>query len=263
MRQIDEYLDKLYKKDNNKSTIELKEEMREHLIESVNELKLEGFEEEEACKRAIERFDDGAEMQDELHNIIKELSSSLDRHKSIIIGIKKVLGYISIIAFVTSGIMWYYNYNLQKSMQNLGKEFDREIRQLAQEYDMTKIDGYKIELEKILKEDKYSKVKALRLHVADMEDGNTSLSSSGVNADTVYEKEVDYNNVGNFVEHLGYNGKDFLDKSGNIVNPNIFLEYLFYFESKSLISVTFVLGVFSMIGYILLKSKILLIKNNN
>ena len=35
--------------------------MREHLIESVNELKLQGLGEEEACKKAIERFDDGAE----------------------------------------------------------------------------------------------------------------------------------------------------------------------------------------------------------
>lgn len=50
MKLIDEYLDKLYKKCDNKSTIELKQEMRCHLIESANEFKLEGLDEEEACK---------------------------------------------------------------------------------------------------------------------------------------------------------------------------------------------------------------------
>ena len=86
-----------------------------------------------------------------------------------------------------------------------------------------------------------------------MEDGNTSLSSSGVNANMVYEKKADYNNISDFTSYLGYNGKDFLDKSGNIVNPDIFLEYFFYYESKTLISVSFMIGVFSLIGYFLLK----------
>ena len=91
MRLVDEYLDKLYKNNNNKIILELKQEMREHLIESVNELKLQGLGEEEACKKAIERFDDGAEMKQELHNIIKELSLSLDTHKSKIKGTRRTL----------------------------------------------------------------------------------------------------------------------------------------------------------------------------
>ena len=52
MKLIDEYLDTVYKKDNNKSTLELKQEMRDHLIESVNDLKLQGLNDEEACKKA-------------------------------------------------------------------------------------------------------------------------------------------------------------------------------------------------------------------
>ncbi|MDM8129287.1 MULTISPECIES: hypothetical protein [Paraclostridium] len=43
MRLIDEYLDKLYKNGINKSTLDLKQEMRDHLIESVNDLKLQGL----------------------------------------------------------------------------------------------------------------------------------------------------------------------------------------------------------------------------
>lgn len=53
MKLIDEYLDKLYKNVTIKSTIELKQEMRCHLIESANEFKLEGLDEEEACKKQL------------------------------------------------------------------------------------------------------------------------------------------------------------------------------------------------------------------
>ena len=124
MKLIDEYLDTLYKKDNNKSTLELKQEMRDHLIESVNDLKLQGLNDEEACKKAIEKFDDGIEMKQELHSIIKELSLSLDNHKSIIKGIRKIVCFISIFAFLTFGLMYYYSDSLQKNRNELGKSFD-------------------------------------------------------------------------------------------------------------------------------------------
>ena len=132
MKLIDEYLDTLYKKDNNKSTLELKQEMRDHLIESVNDLKLQGLNDEEACKKAIEKFDDGIEMKQELHSIIKELSLSLDNHKSIIKGIRKIVCFISIFAFLTFGLMYYYSDSLQKNRNELGKSFDEEIRILAE-----------------------------------------------------------------------------------------------------------------------------------
>ena len=162
MKLIDEYLDTLYKKDNNKSTLELKQEMRDHLIESVNDLKLQGLNDEEACKKAIEKFDDGIEMKQELHSIIKELSLSLDNHKSIIKGIRKIVCFISIFAFLTFGLMYYYSDSLQKNRNELGKSFDEEIRILAQKYDMTKVDEYRQELESLLNEDKYRKIKAFR-----------------------------------------------------------------------------------------------------
>ena len=249
MKLIDEYLDTLYKKDNNKSTLELKQEMRDHLIESVNDLKLQGLNDEEACKKAIEKFDDGIEMKQELHSIIK--------------GIRKIVCFISIFAFLTFGLMYYYSDSLQKNRNELGKSFDEEIRILAQKYDMTKVDEYRQELESLLNEDKYRKIKAFRLHVADMEDGNTSLSSSGVNSKTVYEKELDYNSTKAYTQYLGYDGKDFLDKSGNIINPNIFSEYFFYFESKALIQVSLITGVLSLVSYFILKFKTSLTKNSS
>ena len=253
MRLVDEYLDKLYKNNNNKIILELKQEMREHLIESVNELKLQGLNDEEACKKAIEKFDDGIEMKQELHNIIKELSLSLDTHKSKIKGTRRMLCFISIITFLISGLMWYYNNSLQKNRNDLGIAFNEEIRKLSEKYDMTNVDEYKLELERLLNEEKYSKIKAFRLHVADMEEGNTSLSSSGVKAQTVYEKELDDSNIPMYTSYWGYNGKDFLDKSGNIINPDIFSEYFFYEESKNLIGVSLLIGVFSLWGYFYIK----------
>lgn len=263
MKLIDEYLDTLYKKDNNEITLELKQEMRDHLIESVNDFKSKGLNDEEACKKAIENFDDGVEMQQELHSIIKELSLSLDKHESIIKGIRRIFCFISILAFLTSGLMWYYNNSLQKNRNELGKLFDGEIRILAEKYDMMEVDEYRLELESLLNEDKYKKIKAFRLHVADKEEGNTSLSSSGVNAKTVYEKEFDYTNDKAHTEYLGYNGKDFLDKSGNIINPDIFSEYFFYFESRLLSQVSLIVGVLSLVSYFILKFKTSSIKNNN
>ncbi|HBI93228.1 MAG TPA: hypothetical protein DDY58_12865, partial [Terrisporobacter glycolicus] len=72
MKQIDEYLDSLYKEDKSKETISLKLEMKEHLLESVKELKDEGYSQEEAIKISIDRFDGGIEMEDELQGIIKQ-----------------------------------------------------------------------------------------------------------------------------------------------------------------------------------------------
>jgi hypothetical protein len=58
MRVINDYVDKLYKHANPKDpeTIELKEETRLHLNESVTELMMEGYTENEAFQIAVERF---------------------------------------------------------------------------------------------------------------------------------------------------------------------------------------------------------------
>ena len=253
MKKIDNYIDDLFGNDKSPEIMELKEEIKGHLIDMANEFINDGLNEEEAYKKAIERFDDGAEMKQELHNIIKELSLSLDTYKSKINGTRRMLCFISIITFLISGLMWYYNNSLQKNRNDLGIAFNEEIRKLSEKYDMTNVDEYKLELERLLNEEKYSKIKAFRLHVADMEEGNTSLSSSGVKAQTVYEKELDDSNIPMYTSYWGYNGKDFLDKSGNIINPDIFSEYFFYEESKNLIGVSLLIGVFSLWGYFYIK----------
>lgn len=60
MKSIEEFIDSLYKgiNGNEKEIQELKEEMKTHLFETVNELKLKGNTEEESLKIAYERFGD-------------------------------------------------------------------------------------------------------------------------------------------------------------------------------------------------------------
>lgn len=255
MKLIDEYLDSLYKNKIGKENIDLKEEMRQHLIESVNELKLEGLSEEEACRKSIERFDGGSEMQQELYAVIEDLSLSLDKHKSTLKITKRILMAISIICFLASITLWFYHENLGKSMNELTQEFNNEIKKLSEKYEMTDIDKYKIELEKLLKEERFDKVKVLELPVADMKEGNTSLNSSKVRADKVYSNRDNIIDDDQFVSLLGYDTKDFLDSHGNIVNPQIFTEHFFYSQSDSLAPALFFIGLGTSLGYIVLRFK--------
>ena len=62
MEKIDKYLYLLYKGDNSSEVLELKEELREHLILSANEFIEQGYTEEEAYDKAIEKFDGGKDL---------------------------------------------------------------------------------------------------------------------------------------------------------------------------------------------------------
>lgn len=104
MKRIDEYLNKLYKGDNSKDALELKEEMRQHLFESVAELKNEGLDEETAINTAIDRFDDSTYLRNDLSiflNSHKKLSKRIRIYS--VIGI--VLGaLVMLFGFVTNNI---------------------------------------------------------------------------------------------------------------------------------------------------------------
>ncbi len=73
MREIDNYIDSLYKNIDgiSKENKEIKETMRTHLIESVEELKLEGFSEKESVKIALERFGEINEIRGELKTVVE------------------------------------------------------------------------------------------------------------------------------------------------------------------------------------------------
>lgn len=104
MREIDNYIDSLYKNINgiSKENKEIKETMRTHLIESVEELKLEGFSEKESIKIALERFGEINEIRGELKTVVER-------------GVKPLLytvgiSLIILIAFFTHLIFMRFDY---------------------------------------------------------------------------------------------------------------------------------------------------------
>ena len=104
MREIDNYIDSLYKNIDgiSKENKEIKETMRTHLIESVEELKLEGFSENESIRIALERFGEINEIRGELKTVVER-------------GVKPLLytvgiSLIILIAFFTHLIFMRFDY---------------------------------------------------------------------------------------------------------------------------------------------------------
>ncbi|WP_415310334.1 permease prefix domain 1-containing protein [Clostridium perfringens] len=104
MREIDNYIDSLYKNIDgiSKENKEIKETMRTHLIESVEELKLEGFSEKESIKIALERFGEINEIRGELKTVVER-------------GVKPLLytvgiSLIILVAFFTHLIFMRFDY---------------------------------------------------------------------------------------------------------------------------------------------------------
>lgn len=73
MDSIDKYLNSIYRgaSDSSKETEDLKQEMRNHLIQSVNELQQNGITEEESTRIAIERFGEVFQIRNELNHVLK------------------------------------------------------------------------------------------------------------------------------------------------------------------------------------------------
>ncbi|WP_409250630.1 permease prefix domain 1-containing protein [Bacillus sp. SCS-153A] len=104
MKQVEAFVDEVYHSvgGNKKEIAELKAEMKNHLLEAVHELRLEGKSEEEAINIAIERFGGQAEM--------RSIVGQLFRAQKVFA--KRVL-YIAlsfiILTSIVSGILWAMN----------------------------------------------------------------------------------------------------------------------------------------------------------
>lgn len=103
MKRIDSYVNAVYQNiGGNKNEIqELKEEMRMHLIETVNELKQEGKSEEEAIDLAIQRFGDEKFISNgliELFKYQKKFTTNLFRFALVSI-IIAVISFFSVLYF--------------------------------------------------------------------------------------------------------------------------------------------------------------------
>jgi hypothetical protein len=117
LRQIDAFIDSVYQHfDGNKEEIkELKIEMKNHLLEAVNELKLEGKTDTEAVKIAIERF--GGEK--EIRTVIGQL---FDVQKQFARWLLYCATFFLALSLLIFGIIMLIEINNQNERQQINTE---------------------------------------------------------------------------------------------------------------------------------------------
>lgn len=100
MKQIDDYLNQLYKGLNSSEAKESKEEMKMHIVEVVNELKNEGKNEDEAIKIALDRFGEKEHLNRGLYSLFnsqKKFASNLFKSGSVAFILASILAAFLVI----------------------------------------------------------------------------------------------------------------------------------------------------------------------
>ena len=164
MEVINNYIDSLYKNDNSQEVLELKEELKEHLIMSANEFIDEGYEEQDACEMAIKKFDGGSEMLKELYFTLKENKKEIKETNKVAKIITRISGVMFIICLITSTILTYHktvNYIYDKPFiywQQVNSNISKELNKIIKDKDVKKdIDSYKDDISKLLSSSKFNK----------------------------------------------------------------------------------------------------------
>ena len=164
MEVINNYIDSLYKNDNSQEVLELKEELKEHLIMSANEFINEGYEEQDACEMAIKKFDGGSEMLKELYFTLKENKKEMKETNKVAKIITRISGVMFIICLITSTILTYHktvNYIYDKPFiywQQVNSNISKELNKIIKDKDVKKdIDSYKDDISKLLSSSKFNK----------------------------------------------------------------------------------------------------------
>ena len=164
MEVINNYIDSLYKNDNSQEVLELKEELKEHLIMSSNEFINEGYEEQDACEMAIKKFDGGSEMLKELYFTLKENKKEIKETNKVAKIITRISGVMFIICLITSTILTYHktvNYIYDKPFiywQQVNSNISKELNKIIKDKDVKKdIDSYKDDISKLLSSSKFNK----------------------------------------------------------------------------------------------------------
>ena len=171
MEVINNYIDSLYKNDNSQEILELKEELKEHLIMSANEFINEGYEEQDACEMAIKKFDGGSEMLKELYfalkenkKEIKEINKEIKQTNKVAKIITRISGVMCILCLITGTILTYHktvNYIYDKPFtywQQVNLNLSKELNKIIKDKDVRKdIDSYKDDISKLLSSSKFNK----------------------------------------------------------------------------------------------------------
>ena len=164
MEVINNYIDSLYKNDNSQEVLELKEELKEHLIMSANEFINEGYEEQDAYEMAIKKFDGGSDMLKELYFALKENKKEIKETNKVAKIITRISGVMFILCLITSTILtsskaFNYMYDKQYTYwEQVNSNISKELNKIIKDKDVKKdIDSYKDDISKLLSSSKFNK----------------------------------------------------------------------------------------------------------
>lgn len=135
MKKIDLYIDSLYKQmDEGAEEVQaLKEEMKNHLLQTVDELKSEGKSEEESIEIAINRFGEGRQIEKELTKIFK-IQKKFTKVLFRVAGIFLVMSLTALLLFGTLTI------NNDRKMTERHNDFTQNIEKKLQANDVIPIE---------------------------------------------------------------------------------------------------------------------------
>ncbi|GMA64127.1 hypothetical protein GCM10025859_45670 [Alicyclobacillus fastidiosus] len=103
-KQIDQYVNEVYSGlVETKEVHDLKEEMRNHLLQTARDLKQQGHNEEESVRLAIERFGDGENLRHDLETLYGPTVNQVDSSRA-----GNVLGWASLIVGLLSFLSSVY-----------------------------------------------------------------------------------------------------------------------------------------------------------
>lgn len=164
MKVINNYIDLLYKNDNSQEILELKEELKEHLIMSANEFINEGYEEQDAYEMAIKKFDGGSEMLKELYFTLKENKKEIKETNKVVKIITRISGVMFILCLTTSTILtsskaFSYIHDKQYTYwEQVNSNISEDLSKIIKDKDVKKdIDSYKVDILKLLSSSKFNK----------------------------------------------------------------------------------------------------------
>jgi len=147
MKKIDQFVNSIYSDVGGKEAKEMKEEMRTHLIETVEDLKVEGKTEQEAIEIALNRFGDEKQITKGLFSLFKEQNTIVKKlfRCSIVI---LIIGFIFLAALIIRDqIISSKNDKVLSTVQNLIDNLgDKPLSQNDKEKIVdTTVKGLKIE----------------------------------------------------------------------------------------------------------------------
>ena len=161
MEIIDNYINLLYKDDDSIEVMELKEELKEHLILSANEFINQGYGENDAYNKAIEKFDGGSDMLKELYLALKENNNKLEKDNislkkttNKIIYVCRTMFVLFLLALVSSTVLHETGVieNAQlKKWDALNTQLEQNLSSIIQNKDIYDIDSYTDSVNELIK----------------------------------------------------------------------------------------------------------------